>query len=69
MARRRRKRIAIVKTSCKRCGKPLFSTNRSIHGASRLHAKYAGICSVCTTEEEKEEMLYGIGSAILKSAR
>lgn len=59
------RRIYIVETKCKRCGKPLHTTNRSLYGADALKAELGSICSACTTPEEKERILHGTASAIL----
>ena len=59
-------RIQLTTIKCRRgCGREIVTTSRSIHGATRLHNKYSGICSHCITPEERQEMLYGIGSAII----
>ena len=59
----------IVYRDCPRCGKPVAGTNRPIHGSDALHARYAGICSPCTTADEKQEILAGIGESIIGKVR
>jgi len=61
-----RKRITIEQTACKRCGKPLATASRSILGLDRLKARLGSICSDCTTEDEKQEMLRAMAGAIIK---
>jgi len=66
---RRKTRIQLYTVKCRRgCGRDITATSRSIHGANALHTKYSGICSHCITDEERNEMLYGIGSAIIQGA-
>lgn len=66
----RKPRIQLHTIKCKRgCGREITVTSRSIHGANALHAKYSGICSHCITPEERNEMLYGIGTAIIKGVK
>lgn len=62
----RRRRPLIVHTNCKRCGKPLVTTSRSIMGLDKLKERLGSICSNCTTPEEKQEMLDAMAGAILK---
>lgn len=64
MSKRGRARIQIITTSCERCGKPLATTNRSIHGLDRLKAQYGIICEGCITKEEQHDMLQAMGQAI-----
>lgn len=57
-------KIQIVTTKCDRCGKPLATTNRSIHGLDSLKAECGNICSTCATESEKFEILQQQGQAL-----
>ena len=56
--------IRIVHTHCKRCGRPLTTTDRALHGLNVLKAKYGNICEGCTTPDEQHQMLVEIGEAI-----
>lgn len=51
-------------TKCKRCGKNIMSSNKSLHGANETHAKYSGICSECITPEERKEIEDSIAEAL-----
>jgi hypothetical protein len=50
-------KINIVMTKCKRCGKPLAKTNKSLYGIDEAKIKYGDICSTCITKEEEYEIL------------
>ena len=60
-----RKKITIETVNCKRCGKSLSTTSRSIHGLDNLKAKYGYLCHNCTTSEERNEMVNAIGMGIV----
>jgi hypothetical protein len=51
----------LIEVSCKRgCGKKLHTLSKPITPGSamaELHAKYAGICASCMSDEEMQEML------------
>lgn len=53
-------RKPLVVIGCRRCGKSVTSTNKSLTGADQLWRKYAGICSDCITPSEKHEIDHGI---------
>ncbi|MEG6512386.1 DUF2688 domain-containing protein [Desulforamulus ruminis] len=61
--------IQIVTTQCKRCGKSLVKTNRSLYGMEELKAKFGDICSDCMSNEELGEMLRAQGTGILGHLR
>jgi len=52
----KRKRFYLVETTCKRCGKPLMTGNRSLFGMDKEKAELDRICSACITAEEKERL-------------
>jgi len=58
-------RITIETVKCKRCGKELSTTSRSIHGLDKLKKQYGYICHDCTTPAERDEMVNAIGAGIL----
>lgn len=49
-------KFALVETTCRRCGKPIVTGNRSLHGNDAAKAKLDRICSGCITEDEKAEI-------------
>jgi hypothetical protein len=51
-----RKRISIVQTNCKRCGRPIATASHSITGNEDLKAKFGGICQDCMTDDERHEL-------------
>lgn len=51
-----KKRFELQKTTCQRCGKDIYTGNRSLYGMDDLKAKYGRICSACMTEAERQEM-------------
>lgn len=57
-------KITILTVNCKRCGKELSTTSRSIHGLDKLKKQYGYICQDCSTPEEKQEMIEAIGMGI-----
>jgi hypothetical protein len=58
-------RISIVYRNCPRCGKKVAGLNRSLYGADKTHAKYAGLCAGCVTEAERRDMLAAQAGAML----
>lgn len=65
----RKSRIAIFKTHCKRCGKEVYTTNRSITGADALKAELGSICQDCITPEEELRILHSTANSILEGSR
>jgi len=55
------RRIYLVETTCRRCGKPLLTASRSIMGADRAKTTYGSICSECMKPEERDRMVRAIG--------
>lgn len=66
---RSKSRINIVIVPCKRCGKSIAMTNRSIYGDDRSKAQYEGICEPCSTLEERAEILQRQSAAILRKTQ
>lgn len=50
----RKPKFKLINSTCKRCGKPIITSNRSLFGNSSGHAKWSGIC--CMTVDELKEM-------------
>lgn len=53
---KRRTKFQLIKTNCKRCGRELYTGNRSLFGLDEAKKKLGGICSECITPEERQEM-------------
>ena len=58
---KRRRKIQLIETTCRRCGKPLLTASRSILGADNAKATYGSICSECMKPEEHFQMVRAIG--------
>lgn len=54
-----KRRIRLVKTECKRCGKEIYTTNRAVL-APKAKAKYGPLCEDCCTPEENNEITHAI---------
>ena len=50
-------KFQLIETTCKRCGKKLFTGNRSLFGLDKEKAKLDRICKNCITPEEQNEIL------------
>jgi hypothetical protein len=61
----RRQPIRILTTTCRRCGRPVATADRSITGADAAKRQYDRICQGCTTPEEERAMLAAQAGAIL----
>ena len=49
----KRKRFYLYKTKCKRCGKEIFTGNKSLFGLDALKEQLGKICQNCITPKEK----------------
>jgi len=47
------KKFRLISTTCKRCGKEIYTGNKSFYGNNEDKAKYDRICQDCITPEEK----------------
>lgn len=63
----RKSKISIVYNNCPRCGRQTAGLSRPIHGTVACHKKFRGLCSSCTTDEEKNEILNNQAATILKA--
>lgn len=59
------RRIEILTTTCRKCGKTIATLSRSLFGADQAKA-IGPICSSCVTEEEKYEIRRIQGEAWLR---
>ena len=65
----RGKRIEIVQTGCRRCGKPISTLSHSLVGADALKAELGEICGDCTTPDEHRRILEGTMQAAVKACQ
>ena len=65
----RKNRFKLIPVRCPRCGKEVYTGNRSLWGADQVKAKYQGICSSCITPEEKAEMMQELSEAVYLKVR
>lgn len=57
-------RIQLIETKCEKCGKPLVTTSRSLHGLDALKAATPILCAGCATVETLWDINYAIGRGI-----
>jgi hypothetical protein len=60
----RRSSFRIITTSCRRCGQPVATGNRSLYGLDALKAQYDRICEACITSAEQADMLDCMGRGV-----
>jgi hypothetical protein len=53
---KRRSRFQLVATSCRRCGKSIYTGSRPLYGTREMQEKYGRICDKCFTAAEYEAM-------------
>jgi RNase P subunit RPR2 len=53
----RKVKFQLIETTCKRCGRPLITGNRSLYGFNEQKARLDRICKDCITPEEQAELL------------
>ena len=59
-----RKKIILLASNCKRCGKELLTASQSIHGLDKEKKEFGVVCSSCTTQEESASLIHSMGKAI-----
>lgn len=59
-------KVQFYQMPCKRCGKIITTTTKSILGLDNLHKEYSGICHDCLTDDEQNTMLNLMGQQIIK---
>lgn len=57
-------KISLLKAKCKRCGKELVTTNRSLLGLDKQKNEFGVVCSSCTNQNESVALIQSIGEAI-----
>lgn len=50
------KKFELIKTICRRCGKSIYTGNRSLYGLNKSKAELDRICKDCITPEEKHKI-------------
>ncbi|EMK0110373.1 DUF2688 domain-containing protein [Escherichia coli] len=60
------RKIEIVTTNCRRCGKSISTLSRSLIGADALREELGGICGDCITPEERQRIEQGTLQAALR---
>lgn len=58
-------KIHLIPVNCKRCGKPMYASNRSIYGLNSFKQATGYLCQDCTTDDEKHNINIGIGQGII----
>ena len=53
----RKSKFQLVQTTCRRCGKTLYTGNRSLFGFDKEKAELDRICKECITPEEQQMIL------------
>ncbi len=53
----RKSKFQLIQTTCRRCGKPLMTGNRSLFGLDEAKKRLDRICANCITPEEQAEIL------------
>jgi len=56
--------IKFMEVACKRCGRPILTAEKAIHGDISLKTRLGNICSNCITPKEKRQVKDGIAMAI-----
>lgn len=62
-----RKHIQVYETTCIRCGKTIYTANRSIYGLDDLKARLGRVCEACCTPEENHEIQEAMAEVLLRS--
>lgn len=59
-------KVKILTTTCRRCGKPIATLNKSLYGLDELKARLDRICTDCITVDEAQDILDAQAQAILQ---
>jgi hypothetical protein len=60
------RKLHIINTTCKRCGKPLATLNRSLWGADAAKQEYGSICEKCITPLERQAIEQALDNAVYR---
>jgi hypothetical protein len=53
----KKQKFRLIETTCKRCGKKLFTGNRSLYGFDKEKTELDRLCKDCITPEENKRLL------------
>ena len=59
-------KVRILTTTCRRCGKPIATLNKSLYGLDELKARLDRICTDCITVDEAQDISDAQAQAILQ---
>ena len=59
-----RRKATLRMGNCKKCGKELLTSSKSIYGLDKEKEEFGVVCSSCTTKEESASLLHSIGEKI-----
>lgn len=54
----------LMETTCKGCGKTIFTLRKAIHTNEEIRQKYSRLCNDCMSPEMKAEMNLAIMQAV-----
>jgi len=57
-------KIKLIPVACERCGRKIYTTNKSIHGIDTLKEETEICCSDCVTADELADLNIKIGEKI-----
>lgn len=52
----KRARFHLVPTTCRRCGKAIYTGSKALVGTPEMKARYERLCESCFTPDEREAM-------------
>jgi len=55
-AKMSKKKFGLLVTTCRRCGKPLLTGNRSLYGNDEAKSRLDRICKECLTPAEQRDI-------------
>ena len=61
-----KRHIGVHETTCKRCGKTIYTADRSIYGLDELKARLGRVCETCVTPEENQEIQEAMANCLLQ---
>ena len=58
--------LKLEKVKCKRCGAEILTGSKSINGADKTRAKWAGICEDCFRPGELEQLMEDYSNEVFR---